>query len=301
MNQIQNEIIALKKSSGAVLLAHNYVEPEIQDIADFCGDSLELSRKAKENCAETIVFCGVRFMGETAKLLSPKSHVLMPCPDAGCPMADMCSPEELRAFKASHPNHILAAYVNTTAVTKSLVDICVTSGNAEKIIQKLGNDRPIMFLPDRNLGANLNNRLKMKMDLWHGCCPIHNAISLESLKKARADYPDAPIMVHLECTPEIVAEANAALSTAGMLKFVENSDAKTFIVGTEAGMLHRLETMFPDRCFVGLEPRILCRDMKKMSLERVRDCFIGKGFEITLPEDILTSAVKPIERMLELS
>lgn len=301
MNDLQKEILELKAKTGATLLAHNYVEPEIQDIADFCGDSLELSRKAKENKAETIVFCGVRFMGETAKLLSPKSRVIMPTLDAGCPMADMCDPDELRTWKAAHPDHLLVAYVNTTAATKSLVDICVTSGNAEKIVKKLGNSRPILFLPDKNLGSNLNNRLNIHMDLWNGCCPIHNRIDVEDIRKIHKEYPNAPVMVHLECTPEVVAEADTALSTAGMLKYVENSSASTFIVGTESGMIHRLETVFPDRKFIGLPPRILCHDMKKMTLEMVRDCFIGKGFEIKLSDEILTSAVRPIEKMLEMS
>ncbi len=301
MNELQNEILELKAKTGATILAHNYVIPEIQDIADFCGDSLELSRKAKDNKAEIIVFCGVRFMGETAKLLSPASRVLMPDPDAGCPMADMCNPEELRKWKEAHPEHILVAYVNTTAATKALVDICVTSGNAERIVKSLGTARPILFLPDRNLGQNLNNKLHIQMDLWNGCCPIHNRIPPEALDRARTEYPDAPAMVHLECQPEIVAKADTALSTAGMLKYVETSSAKTFIVGTEAGMLHRLETMFPDRKFVGLKPTILCHDMKKITLESVRDCLIGKGFEIQLSEEILHNAVKPIERMLDMS
>lgn len=301
MNAIQEEILELKARMGATILVHNYVDAEVQDIADFCGDSLELSRKAKANDAETIIFCGVRFMGETAKLLSPDARVLMPAKGAGCLMADMCDPERIRAYKANHPDHLLVAYVNTTAETKSLVDICVTSGNAERIVKKLGSDRPIMFLPDQNLGANLNNRLGMKMDLWPGCCPVHHAIAASSIEAARAAHPNAPVMVHLECRPDIVAIADAAVSTAGMLKFVENSDAREFIVGTEAGMIYRLECMFPDRKFYIIEPTPICKNMKKITLENVRDCLLGHGFEITLPQDIMETAVRPIERMLELS
>ena len=293
------EILELKESTGAIILAHNYVDAQIQDIADFCGDSLELSRKAQSCHAEIIIFCGVRFMGETAKLLSPNARVYMPAPDAGCPMADMCDPNQLRAYKREHPDHQLVAYVNTTAETKSLVDICVTSGNAEKIVPKLDPTRPIMFLPDRNLGANLNHKLGMNMELWNGCCPIHHAISRNAIMAAKNRHPSAPVMVHLECQPEIVEIADAALSTSGMLKFVENSSAREFIVGTESGMIHRLEKSFPDRRFYGLEPRIFCRNMKKLTLEQVRDCLLGKGFEITLPAEIMESAVKPILRMLE--
>ena len=301
MNALQEEILELKARMGATILVHNYVDGAVQDIADFCGDSLELSRKAKANDAETIIFCGVRFMGETAKLLSPKARVLMPSKDAGCLMADMCDPEKIRAYKATHPEHLLVAYVNTTAETKSLVDICVTSGNAERVVKKLGTDRPIMFLPDQNLGANLNNRLGIKMDLWPGCCPVHHAISARSIEAARAEHPDAPVMVHLECQPEIVAIADAALSTAGMLKFVEQSDAREFIVGTECGMIYRLAQSFPDRKFYGLEPKLICKNMKKIPLENVRDCFMGRGFEIKLSQELMETAVRPIERMLEIS
>lgn len=296
-----SDILELKKKTGAVILAHNYVDADIQDIADFCGDSLELSRKAKSCDAENIIFCGVKFMGETAKILSPKAHVFMPDPDAGCPMADMCDPDELRAFKAAHPDHVLVAYVNTTALTKSLVDICVTSGNAEKIIKKLGADKPITFLPDRNLGANLNKKLNIHMNLWHGCCPIHNRVSVQDILNAKNKYPDAPVMVHLECQPDVVDIADAALSTAGMLKYVETSSAKSFIVGTEKGMLHRLELSFPDRTFYAVEPNILCVDMKKPTLAQVRDCLLGKGHEIILSDEIIESAARPIIKMLEMA
>ena len=299
--QLRDEILSLKQKLNAVILAHNYVEADIQDIADFCGDSLELSRMAAQNHAETIVFCGVKFMGETAKLLSPHARVIMPTESAGCPMADMCQPDALRLWKQDHPNHMIVAYVNTTAETKSLVDICVTSGNAEKIITKLGTDKPIMFLPDQNLGANLNKKLHLNMDLWNGCCRTHNRISVQDLQNARSQHPASPVMVHLECRPEVVDIADAALSTAGMLKYVENHPAKSFIVGTEFGMIHRLKTVFPDRTFYGLTPSVVCPNMKRNTLELVRDCMLGKGYEITLPEEIMKSAVRPIERMLELS
>ena len=301
MQTMISKIQALKEREHAVILAHTYVVPEIQDVADFVGDSLELSRKARDNRAETIIFCGVRFMGETAKLLCPQARVVMPTGAAGCPMADSCVYEGLRAWKADHPDHMLVAYVNTTAATKSLVDICVTSGNAERIVQKLDKDRPIMFLPDRNLGANLNRRLGLNMELWNGCCWLHNGIRVSDIERAKAAYPDAEVIVHLECQPEVVDMADAALSTAGMLCHVEKSQARRFIVGTECGMLHRLEVMFPDRVFVGLEPSLVCHNMKKNTLENLVDALEGRGYEITLPEEIMVSAVRPIERMLEWS
>ena len=297
---MKDEILALKKKSGALILAHNYVDAAIQDIADFCGDSLELSRKAAECSADTIVFCGVRFMGETAKLLSPGARVLMPTGEAGCPMADMCDPGELRVYRDQHPDHQIVAYVNTTAETKALVDICVTSGNAERIVSKLDRSRPIMFLPDRNLGANLNRRLGMQMELWHGFCPTHNRIKAESIRMARDAHPGVPVMVHLECTPDVVDLADAALSTAGMLKFVEKSASREFIVGTEKGMIHRLETCFPDRVFHGVFPEIVCPNMKKPTLAQVRECLTGGGFEIHIREEIMEAAVRPIRRMLEM-
>ena len=299
--QLRDEILELKQQQHAIILAHNYVEAEIQNIADFCGDSLELSQMAAKNQAETIVFCGVKFMGETAKLLSPGARVLMPTESAGCPMADMCQPGDLKVWREAHPEHTIVAYVNTTAHTKALVDICVTSGNAERILTKLDTSKPIMFLPDQNLGSNLNKKLHLNMDLWNGCCRTHNRISVQDIQNAREAHPGCPVMVHLECRPEVVDISDAALSTAGMLKFVQSNPAKAFIVGTEYGMIHRLKTVFPDREFYGLVPSVVCPNMKRNTLELVRDCLLGKGYEVTLPPDLMESAVRPIRKMLELS
>ena len=302
MNEdLKAEITKLKHEKHATILVHNYVEADVQDIADFIGDSLELSRKAKENQAETIIFCGVRFMGETAKLLSPKARVIMPAANAGCPMAEMCQAEALRAWKAANPEAYIVAYVNTTAATKALVDICVTSGNAERIVTKLDMKRPVMFLPDQNLGANLNRKLGLNMMLWNGYCHTHNRISPDDIRQAKAQHPDSPVLVHLECKPEVVELADAALSTAGMLTFVQKSNAKSFIIGTEEGMIYRLETLFPDRQFYGLNHPILCPNMKRITLPLVRDALLGKGLEIQLSDEIMTKAVLPIERMLEMS
>ncbi len=302
MNEdLKAEITKLKHEKHATILVHNYVEADVQDIADFIGDSLELSRKAKENQAEIIIFCGVRFMGETAKLLSPKARVIMPAANAGCPMAEMCQAEALRAWKAANPEAYIVAYVNTTAATKALVDICVTSGNAERIVTKLDMKRPVMFLPDQNLGANLNRKLGLNMMLWNGYCHTHNRISPDDIRQAKAQHPDSSVLVHLECKPEVVELADAALSTAGMLTFVQKSNAKSFIIGTEEGMIYRLETLFPDRQFYGLNHPILCPNMKRITLPLVRDALLGKGLEIQLSDEIMTKAVLPIERMLEMS
>lgn len=301
IEDIRAQIEKLKKARNAVILAHNYMVDEVQDIADFCGDSLELSRKAKENHAETIIFCGVRFMGETAKILCPNARVIMPSADAGCPMADMCQPEALRAFKRGNPQHFIIAYVNTTAETKSLVDLCVTSGNAERIIRNLPQTRPVMFLPDSNLGANINRRLGISMDLWNGFCPTHNRISARDIERAKTEHPGARVIVHLECRPDVVALADAALSTAGMLSDAAQHSAPEYIVGTECGMIHRLELAFPEKKFYGICPQIVCPNMKKITLELVRDALSGGGFEIILPEPLMEQARRPIERMLEMS
>ncbi len=296
--EIVDEIMRLKEERKAVILAHNYTNGEIQDIADFVGDSLELSRKAAACTAEVIVFCGVRFMAETAKILSPDATVLLPVPDAGCPMADMASTDEIKACRAANPDAVFVAYVNTTAETKTLVDICCTSGNAEKIISSIPEDKNIVFLPDGNLGANLMRRLGRKMTLWQGCCPIHNAISQERIKEAKAKHPNAIAMIHPECSPDAVGECNVALSTGGMLEYVKKSDAKEFIVVTEVGILHRLKKDNPDKVFYPLEPNPVCVDMKKLTLESIRDALKNLSPRIELSASALSDARRPIERML---
>ena len=297
MNLIE-EIKQLKAERNAVILAHNYVRPELQEIADFTGDSLELSIKAKNVKAETIVFCGVRFMAETAKLLSPDSVVLLPNPDAGCPMADMAAADAVAAYRAAHPEAFLVAYVNTTADVKAHVDLCCTSGNAEKIIAELPENQEILFLPDRNLGGNMNRKLDRKMDLWPGCCPTHDHVTPEMIAEARAAHPGAKVLVHPECAPEVVAAADEALSTGGILKFVRESSDKAFIIGTESGILHRLRKENPGKEFYPLQPEMICPDMKKITLENVRDCLKNMAPRIELPEEILREAVNPIEAMI---
>ena len=295
---IVEQIQALKKERNAVILAHNYTVGEVQDIADFTGDSLELSRKAAACHAPVIVFCGVRFMAETAKILSPDSIVLHPAPDAGCPMADMADADEVRAYRAAHPDTLLVAYVNTTAATKTAVDICCTSGNAEKVISSIPADRKILFLPDANLGANIARKLGREMELWHGCCPTHNAIDPDRLARARAAHPGALVIVHPECTPATVDAADAALSTGGMLAFARESKAKAFIVGTEVGILHRLRKENPGKAFHPVTETLVCPNMKKTTLHSLYESLRDMKERVTVPADVAAGAKRAIEAML---
>ena len=296
---IEEEIADLKRKHNALILAHNYTLPEIQDIADYVGDSLELSRKAAECRAPVIVFCGVKFMAETAKTLSPESIVLHPNPHSGCPMADMASPEAVAEYRKRHPDTLIVAYVNTTAATKTEVDLCCTSGNAEKLIAKIPADRKILFLPDGNLGANLNNKLNRNMELWQGCCPTHNKILPEHIIAAKEKHPDALVLVHPECTPAVAAVADRALSTGGMLKFVRESAHKEFIIGTECGILHRMRKENPGKNFYPLEPAVVCPNMKKITLEDVLFALRDLEPRIELDEEMRKKAKAPIDRMLE--
>ena len=298
MLTLAEEIATLRKERNAVILAHNYVTSDIQDIADFTGDSLELSIKAKELKAGVIVFCGVRFMAETAKLLSPHSTVLLPNLYSGCPMADMADPSEVAAYKKANPDTVLVAYVNSTAEVKAQVDICCTSGNAEKIIRSIPADKKIMFLPDRNLGANMMNKLNRPMELWQGFCPTHNKVTVEMIREARRMHPEAKVLVHPECRPEIVAEADEALSTGGILRFVRESADRQFIIGTETGILHRLAKENPEQGFFPLRPEMLCPNMKKITLQEVADALAEMRNVIELPPELMARAVLPIERML---
>ena len=293
----EQEISTLKRR--ALILAHNYTKPEIQDIADFVGDSLELSRKAAECQAPVIVFCGVRFMAETAKILSPNSIVLHPNPHAGCPMADMASPEAVAAYKKNHPDTLIVAYVNTTAATKTQVDICCTSGNAEKLISGIKKEQKILFLPDANLGSNISRKLEREMDLWAGWCPTHNKILPEHIIQAKTLHPRALVLVHPECLPAVTALADQALSTGGMLKFVGESDCREFIIGTECGILHRMRKENPTKQFYPLEPNVLCPNMKKITLEDVLSSLRDLAPRIELDEETCRKARLPIDRMLE--
>lgn len=300
MPDIEEKILALKKERHAVILAHNYVDGEVQDIADFVGDSLELSIKAKALQAEVIVFCGVSFMAETAKILSPRSIVLHPVPAAGCPMADMADAAAVRQYRERHPDAILVAYVNTTAEVKAEVDICCTSANADRVVKSLPADREIMFLPDQNLGANVAESSGRRLTLWPGYCPTHNRILPAAIENARREHPGAILLVHPECTPTIVAAADYALSTGGMLKMVRESAAKEFVIGTEYGILHRMRKENPDKRFYPVNPPPGCPNMKKITLESVLDSLEHMIYPVELSPELIARAALPIERMLAL-
>lgn len=295
---IFTEIDRLKKERGALILAHNYTVAEVQDVADFVGDSLELSQQAAVCEAAVIVFCGVKFMAETAKILSPNSIVLHPNEDAGCPMADMADPESIAAYRREHPETVVVAYVNTTAATKTQVDICCTSGNAEKVIAGIPRDKQILFLPDGNLGRNLADKLHREMELWPGYCPIHNRILPELIVAARAEHPAATVLVHPECLPAVVKLADHSLSTGGMLKYVQASKESEFIIGTEVGILHRLQKENPGKRFYSVTPEPLCPNMKKITLEHVFFSLRDLKPQIELDAETIAAARIPIDRML---
>lgn len=288
----------LRRKHQALILAHNYVEGEVQDIADFVGDSLELSIKAKAAHAPVIVFCGVSFMAETAKILSPESLVIHPAPDAGCPMADMASAADVAAWRAANPDAVIVAYVNTTAAVKAEVDICCTSGNAERVIRSIPEGKRILFLPDQNLGANIAALTGRKLELWPGYCPTHHRVLPDHVKAMRLLYPDAELLVHPECSPAVVALADQALSTGGMLRYVRESKCRRFLIGTEHGIIHRMKRENPDKEFFELLPRIHCPNMKKITLENVTDALETLSPAVELPADLIERARLPIERML---
>jgi quinolinate synthase len=294
---IIREILRLKDEKRAIILAHNYQRPEIQDIADFLGDSLELSRKAADTDAPVIVFCGVRFMAETAKILSPDKTVLLPRPDAGCPMADMADAESLRMMKAAHPNAAMVAYVNSTAEVKAESDVCVTSANAVAVVQKLDAEE-ILFLPDRNLAAYVQRFTGKKIIPWPGFCYVHEQFGREEVLNARKNHPGAVLLAHPECRPEVIDLADETLSTSGMLKFVRGSAAETFIVGTEEGILHRMRTENPGKTFLALGSVKTCVNMKKTRLEDLRLSLVHSRYDITLPAGLMDRARVALLKML---
>lgn len=303
MSNYQQEIIdrinELRKEKNAIILAHNYTFGPVQDIADFVGDSLELSKVAANVEQDVIVFCGVRFMGETAKILSPDKTVLLPVEDAGCPMADMAAADALRELKKEHPGAVAVCYVNSTAEVKTEVDICCTSSNAEKIVESIPEDKEIIFLPDSNLGQNISNATGRKMILWEGYCPIHMRFTPEMVERRRREFPDAAFIVHPECPPDVVALADAALSTGGMLEFARNTDKKQIILGTESGIIYRLKKENPDKTFIVLSEQAVCTDMKKVLLEDVLASLENMQNQVELDEETIARAKAPILRMIE--
>lgn len=300
--ELIKRINELKKEKNAIILAHNYELGEIQDIADFCGDSLELSIKAANTDNDLIVFCGVKFMAETAKILSPDKKVILPVAYAGCDMADMVDGEKLRAIKKEFPNSITVAYVNTTAETKAECDLCVTSSNALQIVSSLPKDKHIIFVPDRNLGQFCKDSTKREnMYLYDGCCPVHDRLTVEVLEKRKKEFPNAEVLIHPESRKELVELADKALSTGKILSYVRESDKKEFIIVTEIGILHRLEKENPDKRFIPISCEAVCPHMKLIRLENVLEALEKEQHEIILDKDLIEKAAKPIRAMLEYS
>ena len=288
----------LAVSKNAVILAHNYQRPEVQDVADFVGDSLGLARTAAATDAGVIIFCGVHFMAETAKILAPDRTVVFPEMRAGCPMADMITAEQARAWRAEYPGVPLVTYVNTSAEVKAESDVCVTSANAVEVVRRLGAPR-VLFAPDRNLGMWISSKLPdVEFVLWEGFCPTHDQVTAEQVLAARAEHPDAVILAHPECRPDVSALADQVLSTSQMLAYAASSAATSFIVVTEEGLLHGLRKAAPGKEFVNLTPTMICPNMKLTTLEKVRDSLALQQFEVTVPEDIRVRALTAVERMV---
>ena len=301
------EIRRLKKERNAVILAHNYQVGEIQDVADYVGDSLGLSYHAQKTDAEVIVFCGVHFMAETAKIVNPTKTVLLPDLDAGCSLSESCPPEKLAAFLESHreKNYYVIAYINCSAGVKALSDVIVTSGNAIKIVESAPADRNILFVPDQNLGGWVMEKTGRKMDLWQGNCYVHVEFTRQSIERIRDQYPDAPVVAHPECTFAVRLLADEVCSTEKMISYCRDHEAHAFIIVTEAGMLHRLRKEVPEKLFIaGPTDHCACADcrfMKMNTMEKLHDALRDLRPEITMPEEIRARAEKPILRMLELS
>ncbi len=294
---LSDDIRQLAAERHAVILAHNYCRGEVQDVADFTGDSLELARQAATVEADVIVFCGVSFMAETAKILNPTRKVLLPDPIAGCPMAEMITGAELRALKAKYPGAKAVCYVNSTAEVKAECDICVTSGNAEKVMATLKGER-ILFVPDCHLGGYISEKLGEKYTCWNGYCPIHAQLSLSDIAKGRREAgSDALVLVHPECDKPVREAADYCLSTGGMCRFVKESSCPHFIIGTEEGILHRLKKENPDKTFTAIGD-LVCEDMKKVTLEKVLRALKFGEHEVVVPPDIAVRAKRAIDAML---
>jgi len=291
----------LKAEKNAVILAHNYQRAEVQDVADYTGDSLGLSRQAAAEKADVIVFCGVTFMAETAKVLSPERTVLIPDRNAGCPMADMITDRELAEAKARHPDALVVCYVNSSAAIKAESHICCTSGNAIGVVESIPADRDVLFIPDASLGDYVARRLGRELILWDGYCPTHHRILPEHIAAARAQHPGALVVVHPECRREVVDAADEVASTSGMLRFCRESDAREFIIGTEVGLLHRLGKENPEKRFYPASPFSDCPNMKLTTLEKVVWSLEDMQFVIELPPDIIDRARRPLERMLAIA
>jgi quinolinate synthase len=294
---LKEQITELKKSLNAVIVAHNYQRPEVQDIADYTGDSLELSRICTEVDCEVIVFCGVRFMAESAAILNPDRTVLLTDMSAGCPLADMLSIEDLRDWKGKYPHATVVCYVNSSAEVKAESDYCCTSANSARLVNSIPNHE-ILFVPDQYLGHYTATKSDKHIILYPGYCPVHRRLKPGHIVRAKELYPDAEVLVHPECTPEVIELSNATLSTSQMLHYAKESRAKSFLIGTEMGLLHRMRLENPKKEFHTLSQGLICHDMKKTTLEKVLETMEQRQNIVTVPEDIRKRAKQALDRML---
>ena len=311
MNNLSEQIRTLCKQKNAIIMAHYYQRPEIQDVADFVGDSLALAQVAAKTDADIIVMCGVHFMAETAKILCPDKKVLIPEPAAGCSLADSCKAEDLAAWKSEHPDHLVVSYVNTSAAVKALTDVVVTSSNALKIVKQLPEDKPILFGPDQNLGGYINSMTRRKMDLWNGGCHVHARFSEEGLLALKAQYPNAKVLAHPECKATILQHADVIGSTQALLDYAKNANRQSpitnsqFIVVTESGILHEMQKACPDVAFIPVPAEggdcNECEYMRMNTLQKLYDCLLNESNEIVVDESVAKDAIRPIQRMLEMS
>ncbi len=305
LSAIQQEVLRLKEEKNAVILAHNYQVEEIQEVADFVGDSLGLSYKAAEAEADVIVFCGVHFMAETAKIVNPGKPVLLPDLEAGCSLSDSCPADKLAAYKAANPDVYVVAYINCSAAVKALSDVIVTSGNAVKIVSKIPEDRPILFVPDQNLGQWVSKQLDRPMRLWPGSCYAHVLFTQRAIERVKLEFPGAPVVAHPECVESVRDMADEVCSTEKMIGFCREHPAEAFIVVTETGMIHRLQRELPEKTFIaGSTQNYACNDcryMKMNTIEKLRNCLRDGSPEIQVPETIREKALLPIQRMLDWS
>ena len=297
-SEIQSKILKLKNEKQAIILAHNYQVMPVQEIADFIGDSLQLSRVAAELQQKLVVFCGVQFMAETAKLLKPKAKVLLPVLDAGCPMADMITGEQVKEFKSHYKDPVVVCYVNSSIEVKAEADICCTSGNALKVINSIPAEKDILFVPDRNLGSYAAQQTGRKIILWQGYCNVHERITEADVLAAKKQYPGYKLIVHPECRPSVVALADFAASTKGMIDYVEEHD--NVIVGTETGLYYQLHERFPEKHLAPISAKNICVNMKKTQLEDVLRALEREEFEITIAADIAARALRSVENMLRI-
>ena len=299
--ELQVKIRELLKEKNAILLAHNYQRPEVQDVADLCGDSLELSIKASKTDADVIIFCGVHFMAETASILCPDKKVILPVKDAGCPMADMITARQLKEKKQEMSDAVVVSYVNTTAEVKAESDMCCTSANALKVVDSIDPSRPVYMTPDRNLARYTKEYTGRKnLYWWDGYCPIHEALTPARVKKIKEEHPDALFIAHPECRMEVLRLADAIRSTSGMIRYAKESEHKKFIIGTETGILYPLKKANPDKIFIPADPDMICPDMKKTGLLDIVNALERLGPEVRVSEDIRERAISAVDRMLSI-